>query len=90
MWKSFAAYEKGNGTDVGRLSRLVPDLDAAIDALPGQGERVERLRSVWLELEIIYALMLDAGRVALSEGERAEVGGLINELRSVLAASAGL
>ena len=80
------AYARGDTS----LARLVADVENAIDALFDVADStwVEQLRSAWGGLEIVYALALDAGRSALTDEERADVGETIAELRSLLAARA--
>jgi len=82
--KSLDAYERGEAG----LARLVADVEGAIEALfdVADSEWVERLRSAWSGLEIVYALVLDEGRSGLTDEERCDIDETIAELRSLLAA----
>lgn len=61
-------------------------VEEGIDALVDVADEawVAQLRSAWSGLEIPYALMLDAGRSALSAEERTDVSNAIAELRELL------
>lgn len=77
-------YERG----VVGLARLVADVEAGIEALfdVADNEWVERLRSAWFGLEIVYAMALDEGRsTTLTDEEREDVATTVAELRALLA-----
>jgi hypothetical protein len=80
--KALDAYEHG---ELG-LARLVADVERGIDALfeVAAGDWVEKLRSAWSGLEIVYALALDEGRSELGDEELGDVSATIAELRSLL------
>lgn len=70
------------------LERLVWQLESRISAMEGTADRewIEELRSVWWQLEYVNALVLDAGRSALTEQERHSIDEAVSELRAMLAA----
>jgi hypothetical protein len=82
--KALDDYERG---DLG-LGRLVADIDAAVEALfdVADTDWVEELRSASSGLEIVYAIVLDEGRPALTDQERGDIDQTIAELRALLAA----
>lgn len=69
------------------LAVVIRDVESAIDALLDVADAywVERLRSAWLGMEIIYAIALDEGRTVLTVEERHEVDEVVAELQSMLA-----
>lgn len=81
MRKSLADYTEGRA----ELGRLTGDLQSLIDALEEVADvrRVERLRSSWGELEIIYAIALDEGRPLTADEER-DVQAIVEELNEGL------
>jgi hypothetical protein len=80
--KALDAYQCGA---VG-LERLVADVERGVEALFDVADHdwVEKLRSAWSGLEIVYALTLDEGRSTLSDEERDDVDETIAELRLLL------
>jgi hypothetical protein len=76
------AYERGEVD----LARLVADVEHGVEALFDVADHdwVEKLRSAWSGLEIVYALALDEGRSTLSDEERRDIDETIAELRALL------
>jgi hypothetical protein len=79
MKEALLDYEAGRSD----LAQLVRGVESAIDSLEAVADAawVRELRRHWGTLEIIYAVMLDEGRAALTDEERRNVAEAIATLR---------
>lgn len=82
MERALADFDAGRSD----LSRLVRDVESVVDSLATLAETgwVTELRGLWGELEIVYAVMLDEGRKALTDDERRDVAETVTALRRLL------
>ena len=76
----------GYGGGFPDLGRLVATLEAFVDSLEALTDArwVAQLRREWGQLEIVYALALDAGRSTLTDEEQQDIGLTIQNLRSLI------
>ena len=82
MRASVTSFEAGTL----RLDRLAWELKSRIAVLGDIGDAAwaDELKSIWNQLELINAVVLDSGRASPSENERKEVHEILGELVTAL------
>jgi hypothetical protein len=81
MRRVLSDYEAGRTS----LPRLIANSEAVIESLSeiSDSKWIKELRQQWEGLEIPHALMLDEGRVVLTEDEQREVNQTVAKLYSM-------